>query len=275
MSNVRALARRLRRNRITNIPLRAATAFRVFAPKVPQILNWLVHSREDTNFTYELTPGNWLELANMLAIVCDRPVATMAGYISEAREDEQLKQHVLDAVARSKFKANSDQRVDFGRRLGWYAAARALKPRVIVETGVDKGLGSVLLCAALMRNHAEGAPGRYYGTDINPQAGWMLSAPYSEFGEILYGDSIASLTAFTKPIDLFINDSDHSAEYERREYEIVADKVDQGLVLGDNAHTTDALVNWSRCRNRSYLFFKEKPANHWYPGAGLGFSFRA
>jgi hypothetical protein len=80
----------------------------------------------------------------------------------------------------------------FGVTSGWYAFVRILS-RVVVETGVDKGLGSVLLCAALMRNRAEGFPGQYLGTDINPDAGFLLAEPYNGVGGILYGDSIQSL----------------------------------------------------------------------------------
>jgi hypothetical protein len=49
---------------------------------------------------------------------------------------------------------------------------------------------------------------------LNPQAGYLLAASYIEWGEILYGDSITSLRALQRDIDLFINDSDHSAEYD-------------------------------------------------------------
>src|SRR5690606_983731 len=98
-----------------------------------------------------------------------------------------------------------------------------LKPRCVVETGLDKGHGAVLLCAALQRNAAEGARhGQYYGTDINPAAGYLLSGPYAMYGKILVGDSIASLKTLTDPIDLFINDSDHSADYEYAEYRSIA-----------------------------------------------------
>ena len=273
MSQIRSLAKSLRRVPLANVPLRAATAFSHFAPKAPQILRWLAKSREDTNFTYELEPGNRLELANTLAIVCGTSVEQILDYIDEARGDEALKNHVLNAVDGSDFRSRSDRRVDFGRRLGWYAIARATKPKVIIETGVDKGLGCVLMCAALKRNAQEGAPGRYYGTDINPEAGWMLTGEYAEHGEILYGDSIESLKAFEGPIDLFINDSDHSSEYEGREYQTVAEQVAKGIVLGDNAHVTDELLNWSQEQGRSYLFFKERPMDHWYPGAGVGISF--
>jgi hypothetical protein len=157
--------------------------------------------------------------------------------------------------------------------LGWYAFVRILKPRVVVETGVDKGLGSVTVCAALRRNAAEGFPGRYFGTDKNPDAGFLLSAPYSEFGQILYGDSIESLKTIPQ-VDVFINDSDHSADYERREYEIVGPRLStEGLILGDNSHCTDVLARFSAEHDRQFLFFQEKPKDHWYPGAGIGISF--
>ena len=95
--------------------------------------------------------------------------------------------------------------------------------------------------------------------------------PYREAGEILYGDSIESLQRLEGPIDLFINDSDHSAEYEEREYACIASKLSPGaVVLGDNAHVTDKLYQFASATGRRFLFFSEKPADHWYPGAGIG-----
>jgi predicted O-methyltransferase YrrM len=164
----------------------------------------------------------------------------------------------------------------FGRRVGWYALVRALKPRVVVETGIEKGLGAMVLCAALQRNAEQGHPGRYYGTDIDPSAGMLLCEPYSSIGKILYGDSIESLQALAPPIDLFINDSDHSAEYEAREYRTIAPKLsERAIIVGDNAHVTDELLKFSRENGRHFLFFREEPANHWYLGAGIGLSFPA
>jgi hypothetical protein len=89
-------------------------------------------------------------------------------------------------------------RSPFGRRLGWYAIVRATKPQVVVETGVERGHGALLLCAALLRNPDEGVPGRYFGTDINPKADCSLSGKYASIGKILYGDSIASLKALAE-----------------------------------------------------------------------------
>jgi hypothetical protein len=74
---------------------------------------------------------------------------------------------------------------------------------------------------------------------------------------------------------LFINDSDHSADYEYAEYEVINPKLSQSaIILGDNSHVTDKLSLFSRLQARNYVFFSEKPDQHWYPGAGIGISFR-
>jgi predicted O-methyltransferase YrrM len=151
-----------------------------------------------------------------------------------------------------------------------------MKPKVVVETGVDKGLGSIVLCAALLRNRSEGHDGQYYGTDLNPKAGYLLCGKYSEVGKVLYGDSLESLRAMKNTIDIFINDSDHSATYEAAEYEAIVPLLSEAsIILGDNSHVTPALLNFSRLHQRKFLFWKEEPINHWYPGGGIGFSFKS
>jgi predicted O-methyltransferase YrrM len=147
-----------------------------------------------------------------------------------------------------------------------------MKPKVIIETGVDKGLGSVVLASALLRNGS----GRLYGTDINPEGGKLLTGKYAEVGEILYGDSIETLRRFPHAIDLFINDSDHSADYEYREYQTVAEKLSQhAVIIADNAHVTDCARRFSEETGRRFVFWREEPENHWYRGAGIGLSYPA
>ena len=75
------------------------------------------------------------------------------------------------------------------------------------------------------------------------------------------------------PIDFFINDSDHGAEYEAREYETIHPRLaPDSIVLGDNSHTNTKLNEFSRKYSRPNLFVKEDPQDHWYPGAGIGIS---
>ncbi len=199
----------------------------------------------------------------------------MTAYVDEALGDRMLAAHVMATVRTSAQAVNADQTCRFGRRLGWYAVVRAMRPRVVVETGVDKGLGAVLLCSALCRNQAEGSSGHYYGVDINPAAGFLLGGPYARFGTLVHGESVQYLRGFSNEIDLLITDSDHAAEYEYREYEAAGDRLSaRALILADNAHASDALARYSSETGRRFLFHREEPLDHWYPGGGIGFSYR-
>jgi predicted O-methyltransferase YrrM len=126
----------------------------------------------------------------------------------------------------------------------------------------------------LRRNDLEGHQGKYFGTDINPAAGYYLQGEYGKYGEVIFGDSLRSLEALHEEIDLFINDSDHSADYEQAEYEVVRSKLAGGaIVLGDNSHVTSRLAEFSMRNGRGFVFLSEEPADHWYRGAGVGISF--
>ncbi len=265
---------KIRKSRVVNYLPRLRQATRAYNYRYGQILRWSLDSREDTNYTYALTDDSLLYLAHTVAVVSGVSPATVQQYFREAQTDEALRDYVLEKTRTSSYRRVADLRVEFGRRLGWYALVRIMKPGVVIETGVDKGLGAVLLCSALLRNRAEGAPGRYYGTDIAPKAGYLLDGIYKEVGQVLYGDSITSLKAFGKPIDLFINDSDHSATYELEEYKVVLPKLTPtGILLSDNAHVASSLAQLSLEAGRKFVYYPEVPKDHWYPGAGIGFSF--
>ncbi len=260
--------------RFAVIPRRALIGGRTALRDIPAYLGWLFTSREETNFTYDLTEMNLKYLANALSLVTGHAPQQARAYIDELLHDEDLRAHILKRVKESPFRSVSDDQVRYAKRLGWYAIVRLAKPKIVVETGVDKGLGSVVLCKALMRNAAEGHPGRFIGTDINPAAGWMLTEPYTQVGEIRVGDSIETLKKMTEQIDIFINDSDHSVEYEAREYDVIVDKLAPGaIILGDNAHDNTSLSDFSLKHGRAFLFFREDPERHWYRGGGIGFSF--
>ncbi len=250
----------------------------VFPHQVSQlgkVLRWLGQSRETTNLTYNLTELNKNHLICFLENVTQKSFDELKGYVNEVEQDALLKTHIENQTARSSWSFMADKEARYGRRIGWYALIRATKPKVVLETGVDKGLGSCVITAALMRNCAEGHPGYYYGTDINPKAGYLLSGDYKKYGEILYGDSIGSLNGLDMEIDMFINDSDHSADYEFKEYLTIQDKLSSNaFVLGDNAHCNDKLANFARMTDRNFLFFQESPKDHWYPGGGIGIAFK-
>lgn len=255
------------------MPYRLQLALSSSMPQMRRIVRWTLFSREWTNFTYDLTAKNKEYLAHTLSVVTGIRYDETMAYLREILEDKGVRQHINRGIKNSRLGYGCDPDCEFGRRIGWYAFVRILKPKTVVETGVDKGHGAVLLCAALLRNQSEGFPGQYFGTDINPDAGFLLSEPYKSVGKILYGDSIQSLQSIPH-IDIFINDSDHSEKYERREYEIIAPKLTAGgLILGDNCHSNDVLATFSAEQGRQFIFFREEPREHWYRGGGIGISF--
>lgn len=251
---------------------RLVFAMSYIQPQLDHAKAWARSRSEESNFLYEITPANRVNLAHMLAVIFHTSPQTVVGLFAEIENDAPFQKHVEDGMRRH---LPGIGVVRIGRRLGWYAAARILKPKIIVETGVDYGLGSCVLCSALMRNAIEGFAGRYVGLEIRPEAGQLLTGPFAQFGRIEYGDSLASLSTMNETIDLFVNDSDHSVDYEAREYDAVTSRLsDKAMILSDNSHFSPMLARYSEREHRQFLFFKEEPLRHWYPGAGIGFSYR-
>ena len=227
------------------------------------------------NFTYDLERLNKKYLVEFVAQITDVNSERIERYIIELESDRKLKQHIVKITQESNLNYLADTIPRYGRRLGWYAIIRAFRPRVVIETGVEKGLGACVISAALLKNRAEGFPGKYLGTDIDLAAGYLFTGPYRRVGEIVYGDSVNSLRKLKMVVDVFIHDSDHSASYERREYKIIKDKLSKkAIVISDNAHATGELLGFARETERKFLFFAERPKNHWYYGAGMGVAFR-
>ncbi|MCK9482047.1 MAG: class I SAM-dependent methyltransferase [Bacteroidia bacterium] len=269
------ILRFLKRLPMLNLIRRVLYATQYPLKQLGKVIKWGFTSREDTNYTYDLSDDNMLFMAHFIAVVTGKQYKDVLTLFDEIQQDSSLRSHVLDEIKKSPLGRFADKEVRLARRIGWYAFVRIVKPKVVIETGIDKGLGSVVLCAALLKNKEEGYIGKYYGLDINPEAGYLLSGKYTEVGEVLYNDSIESLKTFNEPIDLFINDSDHSLEYEYNEYKTIAHLLtDQSIILGDNSHCSDKLALFSQETNRRFLFFKEEPINHWYEGAGIGVSFK-
>ncbi|BCL15981.1 O-methyltransferase [Micromonospora sagamiensis] len=233
---------------------------------------WLMTSREHHNYTYDLTWLSKSHLAWFVSVVCDTPVKQIRAYIQEIEGDENLRRHIEQTTQGAARRGLADRQVRYARRVGWYAIVRARRPQHVVETGVDKGLGSCVLAAALLRNAAEGHPGRLTSLDINPEAGYLArTAPWSDVVDLVIGDSIASINALDRPVDLFLHDSDHSKAHEKREFDAVEPKLAPGaMLLTDNVTVTHVLADHAERTGRRFLAYRETPINHWYPGDGIG-----
>ena len=273
------LRRRISRSRLAPLaiwPARAARVARYDAHVFVASVRWLFTSREHHNYTYDLTPASVDQMAWFVSVTCEVPISTARGYLAELETDTALRNHIKTATAASARRGLADRHVRYARRAGWYAIVRATRPAHVVETGVDKGLGTCVLAAALQRNAAEGSPGRVTAIDINPEAGYLVrSGPVSPVVDLVINDSLAAIAALGRPVDLFIHDSDHAAEHERNEFLAVEPKLSpKAYLLTDNGAVTTVLSAHAEATNRNYLFVREEPARHWFPGDGIGLAWR-
>lgn len=251
-------------------PYRCRLIVRHLARNFKKSIYWLFKSKEFANFTYDLTPANKDYLAWFIANVCSVSIGEIRGYFDELESNTHLDEYI-SAGLRAHHRGNEiDRQAFFGRRIGWYAIVRTTKPLVVVETGTEKGLGSLVLAEALLKNGS----GRLITIDMEPSAGLLIGAEYEGVIERMIDDSLLAISKIDQ-IDLFIHDSDHSAEHEAREFAILQSRLTvDGIVLSDNSHATTELANWSLRHGRRFMYFAEEPLNHWYPGAGIGVSMK-
>lgn len=274
MSSLRSFVRHTAAGRLSMIPYRLGWAWLQALKQAGRMTAWAFSSKEYYNHTYHLTPLNRRYLAEFTAVVAWKPWPEIERYCRELEDDSVLRDKLVAATLASPDRHSSDAEPRYGRRIGWYALIRALKPKVIVETGVDRGLGTVVIAAALKRNAAEGSPGRVYATDIIPDCGHLFLPEYRDVGEILLGDSVETLKKFSQPVDLFLHDSDHRPEYEWAEFLAIEHCLHPGsIVLSDNSQQSVKLAEFAEKTGRKFLYFQDQPDKHWWPGDGIGAAF--
>ena len=250
-------------------PIRTREVFRVILRDIKLGLGWLFSSREFANYTYDLTQSNKDYLAWFVSDVTQAPISEIRDYFEELESDSDLLSYIQTGLISHRRGGEIDDHPHFGRRIGWYAIVRATKPLVVVETGTEKGLGSLVLARAIERNNNGGV---LYTLDIEPSAGLLIGDRFAETIVQRIGDSIRSITDLSN-VDFFIHDSDHSAEHEYAEFNAVLGRLSaNAMCLSDNSHVTNVLSEWSKLNGRQFSFFKEEPLAHWYRGGGIGVS---
>ena len=251
---------------------RALLTHRDAARRHPQeMLRYLLAGKEIDNLTYDI--ANTDDLVAPLAEVLDVSMEDLAGYLHEAQNDRELHQRLVAALRTRRDRPNTPR---FARRLGWYMAVRAEKPRVIFETGTHDGLGSALILRALERNAGESHPGELYSFDINQLSGWLVPPDVDSWHPII-GDSRKTLPIqlSATPPDLFIHDIMHTKENERFEFEgALASHSGHLVLITDNAHVTTVLADIARRHDLRHAEFAEQPVRTWYPGVKLGIALR-
>jgi predicted O-methyltransferase YrrM len=248
------------------LPLRTMIVARYDAHLIGRSVDWLLRGRETTNFTYDLNSLNRDQLCWFISAVTGAEIGQVRTWMQELEDDSHLAEHLTRRLSSNPRRRICATEPHWARRSGWYAIVRAAQPDHVVETGTHLGLGSCVIAAALLRN----GHGRLTTIDIDPEAGYLIGEPWASVVDRRVGDSTDMLGAL-RDVDMFLHDSLHTYDYETRELTAVEPSLHpDAIILSDNAHESAALSDWAERSGRHYLFFKEQPLDHWWPGDGIG-----
>ena len=89
---------------------------------------WAFTHSEISNFYYDITSANRADLANCIALLTSKSPEQIEVYFSEIENSELLRTSILEFKAENPSLRQSTFQI--GRRVGWYAIARALKPKI-------------------------------------------------------------------------------------------------------------------------------------------------
>lgn len=248
------------------VPLRTIMVARYDAHVIGRSVDWLVHSRETTNFTYDLSPLNCDQLCWFVSVISGAKIGQVRSWMQELEDNKKLTEQLTRRLSSNPRRGICAKEPHWARRLGWYALVRAVQPDHVVETGTQLGIGSSAIAAALLEN----GHGRLTTIDIDQEAGFLIEEPWASVIDRHIGSSLDVLREL-RDVDMFLHDSLHTYDYETQELAAVEPNLSaDAIILSDNAHDSSALSDWSERTGHRYLFFKEQPLNHWWPGDGIG-----
>jgi hypothetical protein len=248
---------------------RRARSFGLTVHEEPaKVLRFVLTDPEVENFTYEIE--NEGEMADFLAKALGVSRDSIAGYMEEGHRDPQLNEELWRRV---RWRWDCKSRPPLGRRVGWYALIRAIRPRTVVETGIHNGLGSLVLLRAIERNADEGDSGELISFDIVKSSGWLvpdsLRRYWAPVFELTYSGLDPALEG--KSVDLLVQDLGAGKEAELHDYETVSKhRSDRLVLLAASAHLTTALRDFAAERGLEYQHFRDRPRDHVFPGGGTG-----
>lgn len=231
---------------------------------------WILFGKDISNFLYEIE--NTDDIINVCNLVTEIETYRLQRILNEVTFDnDEFKSFFTNEFFSSHGKKNI-----FGRRLIWYLLARTIKPNLIIESGIDKGLGSSLLCYAQFKNREEKQNDyRYIGVDIAKKNKFYFDKKNNLFSnfEFIYEDSIKFLNKFSeKNKIMYISDAEHNYDFEIKEYNLIKKQFKNGsIIISDN--NSGSLNDFSKTNNKKISKFKEKSKNFWYKGATTTISY--
>ena len=159
-----------------------------------------------------------------------------------------------------------------------YCLTRLLRPKTVLETGVEHGISSWLILKAMQRNgqgqlHSIDLPNHHATIDdtgreqINhlPRGrspGWLVPEHLRAHWHLHLGDAkqvLPEVLSTLGSIDIFIHDSLHSYEHMMFEYRAAWPHLKAGgLLLSDDIGWSDAFLDFARAMKWAPIVFREE-----------------
>jgi len=159
---------------------------------------------------YEITKINRNQMVAAVAQVANKPITEVEKLFEELENDTEFANKLNAKSKKLKISYELLFPIPYARRIVWYVLIRIYKPNVVVESGTEKGLGSLIIDRALEKN----AHGQLFTLDIDIYAGGLLDAADKQRISLMVGDSVESLGKIDN-VDFFIQDSNHSIVHEK------------------------------------------------------------
>ncbi len=226
---------------------------------------YLLLDPEIESFSYEL--ANEHELIEIVSAAMGVDAATVATYCAEAHTDPELNALLS---ARVRWRPETKRRMPLGLRTLWYVLVRVRRPKLVIETGVLQGLGSLTILAALERNAAEGSPGRLISVDTDPAAGWLVPPRLRTRWSLLTGRSTEVLPAALagEGVGILFQDTPHTYHNQMAEFGLAIEHAVTPLLLIDpDGGRSPALQELGERHGARRFQYQPAPRRHFYTPA--------
>jgi hypothetical protein len=225
---------------------------------------------EIESFSYELS--NESEMIALMSSALECPEADLAAYAAETRSDPELGPLLAHHL---RWRFDVKHRPPLGNRLAWYLIARAFKPKLIVETGIYQGLGSLTLLRALERNSQEGHPGELMSFDAVASAGSIVreQARRGWSKHVGFTSDLLAPALEGRQVDILLQDTDHTEANQRMEFGAALAHAAPRLLLVDaSGGHSPTLKAISSERGGSYNLVPLRSYEHVFPEGRAAFA---
>jgi predicted O-methyltransferase YrrM len=189
-----------------------------------------------------------------LAKITGASVKSFRGYLDEPISSPEFSGHLREAEGEFRELKITSADLYAKKVLLIYAAARALRPQVVVETGIANGVSSAYILLALDRNqrgalHSIGLPDPAYLPE-GKEPGWFVPKWLRKPWHVHSGDAkeiLPRLLPELGRIDIFLHDSLHTYEHMLWEFQIAYPFLRLGrLLFADDALWNSAFEEFAR-----------------------------